>query len=62
MLHAFYNLFMACCMFVLSFGFLIIALSITPYRFIKFILKNIDIFNPYCVEIFTTLFANCTAF
>ena len=27
MLHAFYHLFMACCMFVLSFGFLLIALA-----------------------------------
>ena len=34
--------------------FSIIDLSITSNRFIKFTLKNIDIFNPYCVEIFTT--------
>ena len=27
MLHAFYHLFMACCMFVLSFGFLLVALA-----------------------------------
>ena len=27
MLHLFYNLFIACCIFVLSFGFLFIALA-----------------------------------
>jgi len=33
--------------------FSIIDLSITINRFIKFTLKNIDIFIPYCVEIYT---------
>jgi len=33
--------------------FLIMDLSITINRFIKFTLKNIDKFIPYCVEIYT---------
>jgi len=35
--------------------FSIIDLSITINRLIKFTLKNIDIFIPYCVEIYTPL-------
>ena len=32
--------------------FSIIDLLIINNRFIKFTLKNIDIFNPYCIEIY----------